>query len=160
MNIESGCVVVLSYTVTDEASGEVLESIPAEDRFAYLHGHMPMLPAFDADLEGLEAGDSFDVVLEDGYGPAVEGKPVGVPKKEFPRDWSFHRGMSFIAPGSKGQNAKLFVHEVRGSRVYVSPEHPWGGRTVRCTGSILYVRNATMEERDHGHAHGPGGHHH
>ena len=38
--------------------------------------------------------------------------------------------------------------------------HPLAGTDLKFEGEILAVRAATQDEIDHGHAHGPGGHHH
>jgi FKBP-type peptidyl-prolyl cis-trans isomerase SlyD len=38
--------------------------------------------------------------------------------------------------------------------------HPMAGNTLHFTGKVIDVREATAEELSHGHAHGPGGHHH
>jgi FKBP-type peptidyl-prolyl cis-trans isomerase SlyD len=38
--------------------------------------------------------------------------------------------------------------------------HPLAGQELHFTGSVVDVRMATQEELEHGHVHGPGGHHH
>jgi FKBP-type peptidyl-prolyl cis-trans isomerase SlyD len=38
--------------------------------------------------------------------------------------------------------------------------HPLAGVTLCFDVEIVEVRDATAEERQHGHPHGPGGHHH
>lgn len=157
MQIENGQVVTLVYTATDE-DGKVLESV--RQPTSYLHGRNNFIEALEAPLGGLSAGEDFHITLENAYGPKPGTDPMPVPKKEFPKGWSFFTGMAFSAPGSGENSATLFIHDIRGSRVYVSPEHPWGGRKVTFKGTVLHVRPATMEEHQHGHAHGPGGHHH
>jgi len=42
----------------------------------------------------------------------------------------------------------------------VDTNHPLSGKTLTFDVRIVAVRAATAEEIDHGHAHGPGGHHH
>ena len=44
--------------------------------------------------------------------------------------------------------------------VDIDTNHPMAGQHVRFELQVLDVRDATAEEIDHGHAHGPGGHHH
>lgn len=158
--IENGKVVALTLTVVDTSTGEVLETSPETAPTLYLHGHGNMIEALEPRLEGLSAGEAFDFTIEAAYGPALDGEANAVPKKEFPRNWRLEPGFSFLAGGTKGQQARLWVHKVKGSRVWVAAEHPWGGRTIQFTGTVLMMRNATLEERNHGHAHGPGGHHH
>jgi FKBP-type peptidyl-prolyl cis-trans isomerase SlyD len=38
--------------------------------------------------------------------------------------------------------------------------HPLAGEALSFSGVVIDVREATEEELDHGHVHGPGGHHH
>jgi FKBP-type peptidyl-prolyl cis-trans isomerase SlyD len=160
MPIESGTVVTLALTVEDVERGKVLQSFSTEDPTAYLHGYDNLVATLEAALEGLSTGESFDLTAEDAYGTPSGMAPQEVPKREFPRKWNLQPGTAFFAQGSDGQQIRLYVHEVRGSRVTVSADHPWAGRTIRFSGEILHTRNATESEREHGHAHGPGGHHH
>jgi FKBP-type peptidyl-prolyl cis-trans isomerase SlyD len=44
--------------------------------------------------------------------------------------------------------------------VTVDVNHPLAGQNLHFTGSIVDVREATAEELEHGHVHGPGGHEH
>lgn len=157
MQIEPGQVVTLIFQAHD-TDGNLIER--QDQPVAYLHGHGNFLDKVEAAIAGMSGGDQFEVAIEDAYGPALTTEPVAVPKKEFPRNWTFEVGMGFTAPGSQGNTATLYVHSTKGSRVLVSPEHPWGGKKVVFTGQILSVRASTLEERRHGHAHGPGGHHH
>jgi FKBP-type peptidyl-prolyl cis-trans isomerase SlyD len=56
---------------------------------------------------------------------------------------------------------------MHGKIIAVSPEgikmdfnHPLAGMDLHFTGQVVDVREATADEISHGHAHGPGGHHH
>ena len=44
--------------------------------------------------------------------------------------------------------------------VEVDTNHPFAGKTLVFEVRITDIRDATGEEIAHGHAHGPGGHHH
>ncbi|MEZ4323515.1 MAG: peptidylprolyl isomerase [Myxococcota bacterium] len=158
--IESGRVVTLSLTIADADSGKTLQRFSADDPTAYLHGYDNLVSALEQALTGKAVGEAFDLTAQDAYGPASKSEPAAVPKREFPRTWRLEKGTAFFANGSAGEPVKLFVHDVRGSRVYVSGDHPWAGLNIRFTGEILHLRNATDHEREHGHAHGPGGHAH
>lgn len=158
--IESGRVVTLSLTIHDADADKTLQRFPAEEPTAYLHGYDNLVAALETALTGRSVGESFELTAPNAYGEASKGEPQPVPKREFPRNWRLEKGTAFYANGSDGKPVKLFVHDVRGSRVYVSGDHPWAGLNIRFTGEILHVRNATDHEREHGHAHGPGGHAH
>ncbi|MCA9567313.1 MAG: peptidylprolyl isomerase [Myxococcales bacterium] len=158
--IENGKVVAISLTVVDNANGQVLETRSEELPVLYLHGHDNLVSSLEERLVGLSEGEEFEFTVEDGYGPAATSEPQEVPKREFPKAWHLEPGFSFLASGANGKQVRLWVHGVKGSRVTVSGEHPWCGRTVTFSGKVLGMRSATLEERNHGHAHGPGGHHH
>ena len=42
----------------------------------------------------------------------------------------------------------------------VDVNHPMAGRTLKYEVEVVEVREASAEELEHGHAHGPGGHEH
>ncbi len=159
MKIESGRVVTLTLTITAE-DGKVLERFDINKPTAYLHGHDQLAAGVEADLEGKEVGHTFELTMPDAFGEAGTTEPQPVPKREFPKTWKLEAGMAFFANGTEGNQVRLFVHAVKGSRVYVSNTHPWAGQAITFSGEVLAVRNATESERAHGHAHGPGGHHH
>jgi FKBP-type peptidyl-prolyl cis-trans isomerase SlyD len=52
------------------------------------------------------------------------------------------------------------VKAVTDEFVTVDGNHPLAGKDLNFDVSIESVRDATQEELDHGHVHGPGGHDH
>lgn len=52
------------------------------------------------------------------------------------------------------------VTDIGLERVTMDFNHPLAGQDLHFVGSVLEVRIATSEELEHGHVHGPGGHHH
>jgi FKBP-type peptidyl-prolyl cis-trans isomerase SlyD len=44
--------------------------------------------------------------------------------------------------------------------VLIDFNHPMAGQDLYFTVQVESIRQATPEEIDHGHVHGPGGHHH
>ena len=52
------------------------------------------------------------------------------------------------------------ILEVNPDNVLVDFNHPLAGMDLYFEGRILDVREATKEELEHGHAHGPHGHQH
>jgi FKBP-type peptidyl-prolyl cis-trans isomerase SlyD len=52
------------------------------------------------------------------------------------------------------------VTEVGDDNVTVDGNHPLAGTQLNFDVKVIDVRDATTEEVDHGHAHGPEGHHH
>ena len=52
------------------------------------------------------------------------------------------------------------VTEVTEDKVTIDANHPLAGKSLEFDIEITDVRQASPEEISHGHAHGPGGHHH
>ncbi len=52
------------------------------------------------------------------------------------------------------------VTEVGTEKITVDANHPLAGVELNFAVEVMEVRNATEDELQHGHVHGPGGHHH
>jgi FKBP-type peptidyl-prolyl cis-trans isomerase SlyD len=52
------------------------------------------------------------------------------------------------------------VIDVDGDEVILDGNHPMAGITLTFDVEVTEIRDATAEELEHGHVHGPGGHHH
>jgi FKBP-type peptidyl-prolyl cis-trans isomerase SlyD len=52
------------------------------------------------------------------------------------------------------------VTAVTGDMVTLDGNHPLADKTLHFDVQVVDVREATAEEMEHGHVHGPGGHHH
>jgi FKBP-type peptidyl-prolyl cis-trans isomerase SlyD len=52
------------------------------------------------------------------------------------------------------------VVEITDETVKMDFNHPLAGEALHFKGTVVEVRAASAEELDHGHVHGPGGHHH
>jgi len=52
------------------------------------------------------------------------------------------------------------ITEVGEEKVTIDGNHDLAGEALHFSVEITEVREASKEELDHGHVHGPGGHHH
>lgn len=158
--IATGKVVSIDYVLTDTAGKELERS--AEDRpLVYLHGARNVVKGLEEALEGKAPGDSLEVKVppEKGYGPKGRLKPQRILRSKFPEKATIAKGASFIMQGPEGP-FPVWVTKVMGREVQVTPEHPLAGQTLCYSVTVREVRDATEEEKRHGHAHGPGGHEH
>ncbi len=65
------------------------------------------------------------------------------------------------SPGDEGGHPMAFrVVKVTDTEITLDGNHPLAGEEIEFRCSVLEVRPATPDEVAHGHAHGPGGHHH
>jgi len=159
MKIGKDTVVTIDYQLLD-ASGALIE---AEQGVAYLHGgHGGVLPVLEAAMEGAGVGEEVRARVEpsDGFGDYDPENTRTEPRSAFPPDVKV--GMQFAgSPDGGDDDMNVYtVTEVTADSVVVNGNHPLAGQTVEFVVMVRGLRQATSEEVEHGHAHGPGGHHH
>ena len=161
MQIAQDKVVLIHYTLTDDA-GKVLDSSSGGDPLAYLHGQGNIIPGLEKALEGKQAGDKLNVRVEpaEGYGVRDDSLVQQVPRRAFGSVSKVEPGMQFHAQSAQGQMRVVTVTHVKGDMVTVDANHPLAGEVLVFDVEVAEVRDATGEELEHGHVHGPGGHHH
>lgn len=160
MKISKGCVVGLEYKL-HLGDGEIVDESEPGEPLSYLHGEGQIVPGLEKELEGLGVGDSRKVVVspENGYGEHDARGLQEVPRTAFPPDASIEVGETFGAHGPDGQPMPVTVRELKGDKVVIDLNHPLAGKTLHFDVTVREVRQATAEELEHGHAHGPGGAH-
>ena len=159
MQIAKHKVVALAYTLKD-ADGNILDQSDTEAPFNYLHGANNIIPGLESALEGKSSGEAMTVSIspEEGYGQRDEALVKTVSKSLFDTD-DIEAGMQFTAHTPQGHTLVTVVN-VEGDDVTLDENHPLAGVTLHFDVNIVDVRDATSEEIDHGHVHGPGGHDH
>lgn len=160
MSIQQDCVVSLHYTLKGE-DGAVIDSSTSGQPLSYLHGHGQLVSGLERELQGKSAGDRLDVKLApaDGYGDYDAKLVERVPRRTLKGLSGIEVGMKLRARTQAGPRT-VTVTRVAGDMVTLDANHPLAGRTLRFEVEITDVREATAEELAHGHAHGPGEHHH
>jgi len=162
MNIAPNTVVSCSYTLTNN-QGQVLDQADAQHPFLYMHGANNIIPGLEQALDGKQAGDRLQVTIapQDAYGLRDDGLVQIVPRSMFG-----NADPSQIAPGAQFHAQTntgietIVITAVNGDEITIDGNHPLAGETLNFDVTIVGVRAATPEELSHGHAHGPGGHHH
>lgn len=163
MQVEKNKVVALSYTLKLD-TGEVVDQADEKEPFLFIHGIGQTLEQFDANLNGLASGDKFEFSLEaeDAYGEFEEDKIVPIPKNVFGEVSSdqIYVGAEFPMQDNFGNSLFGVVQTIAEDAIIMDFNHPLAGQKLFFRGNILEIRDASAEELDHGHVHGPGGHHH
>lgn len=159
MIIAKDTVVSIEYELRD-SGGKVLEK--SREPVSYLHGgYRSMFPLVEEALAGRAQGETCSVTLEpaDAFGE-YDAELVRVePRNLFPG--SVTVGMQFEGRPDGTEHATIYtVTDVTGEKVVVDGNHPLAGQKLVFNCTVTGVRAATREEVDHGHAHGPHGHHH
>jgi FKBP-type peptidyl-prolyl cis-trans isomerase SlyD len=154
-------VVTISYTLKDSAGKELDRSEPGQP-LPYLHGHGNIVPGLEAGLEGKSAGESVLVVVppSEGYGEKEGPGPQPVPRAAFPPDAEIEVGDNFATENEEGHTVPVWVAKIEEDTIYIDFDHPLAGEHLHFDVTIEEIRDATKEELQHGHVHGPHGHHH
>lgn len=159
MKAARGMVVTMHYTLTDD-SGETIDSSVGGEPLSYLHGHGNIIPGLEKALEGATTGHKSSVTVPpaEAYGEKNPDMVFEAPRAHFPPDLQLHPGLRVTADGPQGP-ISLTVVEVTETGAVLDANHPLAGKTLHFAVEITDVRQATAEELEHGHVHGPGGHH-
>ena len=160
MQIASGSVVIFDYTLTDD-DGDIIDSSKGGEPLAYIQGEGQIVPGLEKAMEGKKSSDSFRVSVspEEGYGVHDPENISVVPADQIEGGEELEEGMQLHTEGEFGEQT-VIITKIEGNEVTIDGNHPLAGMTLNFDITIREVRPATKEELDHGHVHGPGGHHH
>lgn len=159
MQIAMNTVVSITYELSD-VDGNILES--TSEPVSYLHGgYDNIFPKVEEELHGKKEGDSLTLALEpaDAFGDYDEELVQIEPISAFPTD-KLEVGMQFEGEDPTGDVVLYTITDIGDGKVVVDGNHPWAGERVNFRCTVTGVRPATKDEINHGHVHGPGGHHH
>lgn len=168
MVIEPKKVVTVHYTLTEgTADGELIESTQGSEPLSFIYGVGMMIPDFEKNLNGLKNGDAFafGIKAANAYGEIDENAIVEVPKNMFETDGKIPDGLLDIGnvlplSDQDGNHFQGKVAWVGLEKVKLDFNHPMAGVDLFFSGHVENVRDAEAAELEHGHVHGPGGHHH
>ncbi len=168
--ITDNTVVSLTYElrVSDENGQQTLvETAEADEPMIFLFGRSGMPEHFEAALLGKTSGDAFEITLapEEGYGEYDEEMLITLPKNTFEVDGQLDEEMVQVGnylpmADNEGNHMQGRVDEITADAVRIDFNHPLAGMTMHFEGRVAEVRPATQVEIEHGHVHGPDGHHH
>jgi FKBP-type peptidyl-prolyl cis-trans isomerase SlyD len=159
MNIEAGKVVQFHYDLY--INEEKVESSRNGEPMAYLHGAQNIIPGLEKALAGHVAGDKVEATIapEEGYGLREDNRFQRVSIKYLKHAGKLKPGMRVQVSTDQGPRVVTII-KVGLKTVDVDGNHPLAGETLRFVVDVVDVRDASTEEKAHGHAHGVGGHHH
>jgi FKBP-type peptidyl-prolyl cis-trans isomerase SlyD len=161
MIVSQNKVVSLTYELRlNENQGNVIESVDRESPLTFIFGKGSLLPKFEDNLAGLKPGDSFafDLKSEDAYGNYDENSIIKIPLTAFQMDGKIDYelvkiGSKIPMQDSEGHRLTGVVKVVDKDTVTMDFNHPLAGNHLYFKGEITDVREASVEEIMHGHAH-------
>lgn len=162
MPVEANKVVTVAYQVRNP-QGDIVEQATTESPMSYLHGAENILPKIEEALTGKNVGDHVELTLEpqDAYGEIqTESHIQRIPAKYVGGSKGLKPGDQVTLHMKDGTQQQVTVVKVGKFSVDVDLNHPLAGLTLTFAIDVLDIRDASPEEIEHGHVHGPGGHHH
>jgi FKBP-type peptidyl-prolyl cis-trans isomerase SlyD len=160
MQIAQNSVVAIAYTLTDD-KGTVIDTSAGGEPLVYLHGARNIIPDLENALTGKSVGEKLTVTVApaEGYGEYDPQMVQAVPRQMFAGVENIEVGMQFQAQTDHGIQV-VTVAAVEPNEITVDGNHPLAGVQLNFDVEVMSIRSATQEELDHGHVHGPDGHHH
>jgi FKBP-type peptidyl-prolyl cis-trans isomerase SlyD len=160
MAIKQDSVVSIHYTLKDD-EGTVIDSSSSGEPLPYLHGHGNIVPGLERELEGKSVGDKVNVTVApvDGYGEYNKDLVQRIPRRALKGISNVKVGMRLHAQTEEGPQT-VTITNITGDMVTIDGNHPLAGKNLNFDVEVTDVRDATEEELEHGHVHGPEGHHH
>ncbi len=158
MKIDKNTAVTLRYKISD-VGGKLLEE--SKDPMVYLHGgYGNTFAKIEEALQGQERGFQTTLTLEplDAFGLRDESLIQTIPKTQFPPGVKV--GGQLEGRGDDGQTQVFTVTKIKGPMVLLDGNHPFAGKVLRFSVTVMEVRAASEEEIAHKHVHGEHGHHH
>ena len=155
MQIEANKVVSINYILRDDED-QVLDQSTPEAPLLYLHGHANIIPGLENELNGKSIGDTIKVSVspEEGYGEYDEQLIQVVPRNMFEGIDEIEPGMQFQAQMGDGVQI-VTVKEADDESVTIDANHDLAGKTLHFEANVKEIRDATADELEHGHIHGP-----
>jgi FKBP-type peptidyl-prolyl cis-trans isomerase SlyD len=148
-------VVTLTYELTlpKKEDNPVVDRADNEKPFSFVFGAGVALESFEANIEGLTPGDSFEFEIpsENAYGEYNEDAIVNLPKNIFQVEGEVREDL--LEPGrvlpmkdQEGNHYEGQVMEVQEEEVVMNFNHPLAGQDLKFKGKIENIREASAEE--------------
>jgi FKBP-type peptidyl-prolyl cis-trans isomerase SlyD len=156
LKVKDGHVVSMEYTL--KVDGEIADSSEGRAPLEFVHGSGNIIPGLEREMTGMAIGESKDVVVAavDAYGEEDEKAFMDVPREQFPEEIPMKVGTEIQVQNQAGQPMYARIDMVGEKSVRLDFNHPLAGKELQFSVKVVGLREATDEEKEHGHVHGPG----
>ena len=159
--ISNGKMVEIAYKIflVNKDGDTMIYEFKAQKPDRFVFGYEPgMLESFTNHLEGLKTGDEFDFILSpaEAFGERnpdlvqVLDKSLFVIEGEFDNERVYEGAFVPMMTGD-GMRIEGIVKEITDNTVTIDFNHQLAGETVRYSGKIINVREATDDEKNPPH---------
>jgi FKBP-type peptidyl-prolyl cis-trans isomerase SlyD len=155
MKITNNSVVSIHYKLTNDNS-TTLDQSPEDNPLIYLHGKGNIVLGLEKTLTDKSIGDAFEVTVspEEGYGIREEYMVETIDRSMFEGLDDISIGKQFHAEGNTGP-VVVTVTKIEGDKITIDGNHPLAGENLNFAIEVIAIREATADELEHGHIHGP-----
>jgi FKBP-type peptidyl-prolyl cis-trans isomerase SlyD len=159
LKVKDGHVVSMEYTL--KVDGEVADTSEGREPLEFVHGAGNIIPGLEREMTGMAIGESKEVVVPpaDGYGEEDDKAFMDVPREQFPEEIPMKVGTELQVQNQAGQPMYARIDMVGDKNVRLNFNHPLAGKELHFAVKVVGLRNASDEEKEHGHVHGAGHHH-
>ncbi|MBN2028225.1 MAG: peptidylprolyl isomerase [Actinobacteria bacterium] len=142
MKVGPNKTVAFDYKLYGE-DGELIESSPEGEPLNFIYGEGSIIPGLERELEGMEPGDSKEVVVkpEDAYGEHDSELVQKVPKERFAAGSTLEIGMSYVGRTEAGQVINFLITAMDDENVQIDMNHPLAGVNLRFEVTIRDVKD-------------------
>lgn len=158
MKIAKHTVASVTYSLT--VDGDHIETADRNNPLVFLVGVEAMIPGFEKQLLGLQAGDKYDIKVSpsEGYGEVNPDAIVDLPLDVFTVNGELQEDILYIGneiplQDHEGNTMRGMVVEIAENSVTMDFNHQFSGKELAFSGEIINVRQATPDEIDHRHVH-------
>ena len=145
-DIDQDTIATVHYTGT-LPDGEVFDSSRDGEPMTFLVGHRKMIPGFEEELMGAEAGETREFTLppERAYGERDDAAIMKVQRDQFPPDVDLKPGLMMMTQTDQGP-MPLTISEINGDEITIDFNHQMAGKTLTFNVEVIDVRKAAPEE--------------
>jgi len=151
MKIANQHVVSFHYTLTDD-QGQELDSSRGSEPLTYIHGARGLIPGLERELEGREAGETFQASIQpaDAYGEVNPQLIQDVPLDALAGIENLEVGMRLQSRTPDGEVQLLTVDAIGDESATLNANHALAGAVLHFDVAIEAVREATAQELEQG----------
>ncbi len=152
-------VIAFSYVLKNSA-GEILDASETNQPMPFLEGRGQIIPTLEIELAKMSEGEKKNISLKaaDAYGDFRPDMIMEVPKEELAH---IQITVGAHLQLQLGEGVKVVkITKISETHVTMDGNHPLAGVDLNFDIEIVLMREATVDEVLHGHAHGLHGHAH
>ena len=172
----------IAYTLK-ERTGKILEEVPENFPFVYIHGYNNIIPGLEEALNGRHLNETFsvDIPFERGYGPYRPDLVMEVPKEELREVGEIWLGMElemfmdedvreFQLPETPDEfvdglnlddddesDGIYTIKEIKKDTVIVDGNHPFAGKDLIFDVTVVAIEQPSFDELESGFPEGEDG---